>query len=155
MQLSARKRGAWDHVAIAATLRSGAIASVFCRGGTSRGDNLRWEINGSEGDLVLTSPIGNLQVVAPTLHGGRGNDTSVRPLAIPAGHDLAPSAPDGPAANVARLYAAFAKQLAEHKGETFAPDFAHAERLHGWLSAITLAAASGQVQRYDDQGASL
>jgi hypothetical protein len=29
------------------------------------------------------------------------------------------------------------------------------ETAKGWLCAITLAAASGQVQRYDDQGASL
>ena len=59
-----------DHLAIAATLKSGAVASVFYRGGTSRGDNFRWEINGTEGDLVLTSPVGNLQVLAPRLEGG-------------------------------------------------------------------------------------
>jgi len=29
------------------------------------------EINGTEGDLVLTSPVGNLQVLAPRLEGGR------------------------------------------------------------------------------------
>src|SRR5207302_1455377 len=60
-----------DHLAIAATLESGAIASIFYRGGTSRGENFRWEINGTEGDLVLTSPPGNLQVRPPAV---RGND---------------------------------------------------------------------------------
>ena len=69
-----------DHLAIAATLKSGAVASVFYRGGTSRGDNFRWEINGTEGDLVLTSPVGNLQVLAPRLEGGRGEDRTTAPL---------------------------------------------------------------------------
>lgn len=143
-----------DHVAIAATLESGAIASIFYRGGVSRGNNLRWEINGSEGDLVLTSPIGNLQVIAPMLEGGRGNEQGVQPLAIPASYDLAPSAPEGPAANVARLYAAFAEQQTGRRDAKIAPDFAHAERLHRWLAAISLAASSGVAQRSDDQGGS-
>jgi hypothetical protein len=38
-----------DQIAISASLESGAIASVFYRGGVSRGDNLRWEINGNRG----------------------------------------------------------------------------------------------------------
>src|SRR5882724_1415181 len=86
-------------------------ASAVRRGGVSRGDNFRWEINGSKGDLVLTSPLGNLQVLAPTLLGGQDEDTSVAPLAIPPEYDLASDAPEGPAANVARLYAASAADL--------------------------------------------
>lgn len=135
-----------DHVAIAATLESGALASIFYRGGVSRGDNLRWEINGSEGDLVLTSPIGNLQVVAPKLEGGRGDDKTVQPLAIPPEYELAHGVPSGPAANVARLYAAFARSLQKQTLGFQAPDFAHAERMHRMLRAIQVAAASGTAQ---------
>jgi len=89
--------------AIAATLESGAVASIFYRGGTSRGENFRWEINGSDGDLVLTSPVGNLQVLAPDLFGGRGKDAAVAPLDIPSEYDLGTGSLEGPGANVARL----------------------------------------------------
>jgi predicted dehydrogenase len=135
-----------DHIAIAARLAGGAVASVFYRGGVSRGDNFRWEINGTKGDLVLTSPVGNLQVINPTLFGAQGDAGSVQQLVVPPEYDLAPGAPEGPAANVARLYAAFAQDLANGTPGTLAPDFAHAARLHGWLQAIDDAARSGQAQ---------
>lgn len=128
---------ATDHLAIAGSLESGAIASIFYRGGTSRGENFRWEINGTKGDLVLTSPVGNLQVLAPTLFAGRGDETSVREMVVPIDYDLAPNAPGGPAANVARLYAAFAADLAAGTVGATAPDFAHAIRLHRTLDRIS------------------
>ena len=46
-----------------------------------------------KGDLGRTSPLGNLQVLAPTLLGGQDEDTSVAPLAIPPEYDLASDAP--------------------------------------------------------------
>jgi predicted dehydrogenase len=137
-----------DHIAIAGRLACGAVVSVFYRGGVSRGDNFRWEINGSKGDLVLTSPVGNLQVIDPLLSGGQGSDHGVQPLAVPPGYDLAPQAPEGPAANVARLYAAFAQDVAADAPGALAPDFSHAARLHGWLQAIETAARSGQAQSF-------
>lgn len=136
-----------DHIALAGRLIDGGVVSVFYRGGISRGDNFRWEINGSKGDLVLTSPVGNLQVINPLLLGGQGSDHGVQPLPVPSGCDFAPHAPDGPAANVARLYAAFAQDLADGSG-ALAPDFAHAARLHGWLQAIETAVRSGQAQSF-------
>jgi predicted dehydrogenase len=132
-------------------LESGAVASIFYRGGVSRGDNFRWEINGSKGDLVLTSPLGNLQVLAPTLLGGQDEDTSVAPLAIPAEYDLASDAPEGPAANVARLYAAFATDLRNGTPGQTAPDFAHALRLHRTQDLISAAAASGIAQHLTER----
>ena len=81
---------------------------LLSRRHVSRGDNFRWEINGSKAISCLRRPLGNLQVLAPTLVGGHDEDTPVAPLAIPAEYDLVPGAPEGPAANVARLYAAFA-----------------------------------------------
>ena len=135
-----------DHLAIAATLESGAVASIFYRGGTSRGENFRWEINGSDGDLVLTSPVGNLQVLAPNLFGGRGEDAAVAPLDIPSEYDLGTGSLEGPGANVARLYAAFARDLRDGTPGATAPDFAHALRLHRTLDGIAHAAASGVAQ---------
>lgn len=72
-----------DQISLIGTLDSGAAASVFYRGGTSRGDNFRWEINGTDGDLVLTAPWGNLQVTDLTLQAGFGTDTTVSPSRCP------------------------------------------------------------------------
>src|SRR5436853_1861124 len=44
-----------DQVAVSGVLDGGAAFSIHYRGGVSRGTNLRWEINGSEGDLQLAA----------------------------------------------------------------------------------------------------
>ncbi len=135
-----------DHIALTGRFASGAIASVFYRGGVSRGDNFRWEINGSEGDLILTSPVGNMQLVPPLLFGGCGEAVEVEAMSVPSEYELVPAAPEGPAGNVARLYAAFSKGLREGRPSDCAPDFAHAVKLHRWQQAIETAALSGAGQ---------
>jgi predicted dehydrogenase len=135
-----------DQVMIAGTLESGAAVSVHYRGGVSRGDNLRWEINGTEGDLVLTSAVGNLQVAPLLLEGGRGDDPKVTELAVPdayfagVGRDLT-----GPAHNVAQLYAQFARDLAEGTHEV--PDFAYGLTRHRLIDAVEKASATGARRR--------
>jgi predicted dehydrogenase len=134
-----------DQVAIHGTLESGAVASIFFRGGTSRAGNLRWEITGSRGDLLVTASYGNVQVADLALQGGRGDDAVVRPLEVPASYfDPDVPAPAGYAANVAHLYAQFARDLRD--GTHRAPDFASAVRLHGAVDAIEASAASGRTQ---------
>ncbi|MEV4539889.1 Gfo/Idh/MocA family oxidoreductase [Asanoa sp. NPDC049518] len=135
-----------DQVALIGTLTSGAAASVFYRGGASRGDNLRWEINGTEGDLVITSAWGNLQVADLTLAGGRGADAQVSPLAVPASY-LGGVGPDVPrmGANVARLYESLARDLSERTHTV--PDFRHALARHRLVDTIEQASASGTAQR--------
>jgi len=135
-----------DQAAIQGTLRSGAVASIVFRGGESRATNLRWDITGSHGDLLVTSSFGNIQVADLAVAGGRGAEPSVRPLVIPEAYfDRAPSAPAGLAANVGYLYAQFASDL--RNGSQRAPDFARAVRLHGLLDAIQISAESGRAQQ--------
>ncbi|HZV63881.1 MAG TPA: hypothetical protein VFG03_03095, partial [Telluria sp.] len=93
-------------------------------------------------------------VINPTLFGAQGDAGAVQPLVVPPEYDLAPGAPEGPAANVARLYAAFAHDLANGTPGTLAPDFSHAARMHGWLQAIDDAARSGQAQTANNGAAS-
>jgi predicted dehydrogenase len=126
-----------DQIAISATLESGAVASLFYRGGVSRGDNLRWEINGTKGDLVLTSPAGNLQVADLTLEGAREHETAVRTIDVPAAVGIA--------ANVGHLYSALARDIRENTN--IVPGFAHAARRHRLIAAIEAAASSGVAQR--------
>ncbi len=134
-----------DQVSLIGTLHGGAAASVHYRGGLSRGDNLRWEINGTEGDLVLTSSQGNLQVADLVLEGGRADDDGVAGLDVPAGyHADLPVPVTGPAHNVAQLYARFARDLRDGTGVV--PGFDHALTRHRLIDAIHRSAADGSRQ---------
>ncbi|WP_127503961.1 Gfo/Idh/MocA family protein [Actinoplanes solisilvae] len=132
-----------DQVALIGTLSSGTAASVFYRGGTSRGDNFRWEINGTDGDLVLTAAWGNMQVAPLTLAGGRGPETSVTPLDVPSRYlrDVPAELAGTPAAGVALLYAELARDLAEDTRTV--PDFELALARHRLIDAIENSSATG------------
>lgn len=135
-----------DQVALIGTLESGAAASVFYRGGTSRGDNFRWEINGTDGDLVLTAAWGNMQVAPLTLAGGRGPETSAAPLEVPARYlrDMPAEFAGTPAAGVAHLYADLARDLAD--GTRTVPDFELALARHHLIDAIENSSVTGARQ---------
>ncbi|EIL95383.1 Gfo/Idh/MocA family protein [Rhodanobacter spathiphylli] len=134
-----------DQIAISGTLASGAIASIFYRGGVSRGDNLRWEINGTEGDLVITSSVGNLQVADLLLLGGSGKQTTVVGLELPESYAHEPGGLSGDiGANVLRTYAHLAHDIRE--GSRTVPDFQYALRRHRLLAAIEEASRSGSTQ---------
>jgi predicted dehydrogenase len=122
-----------DHVAISGILTSGAVAAVLFRGGTSRAGNLRWEINGTAGDLLLTGANGNIQVAELELRSGRGKATDL---------DVHPTDSNVNAAigNVARLYQAIAQDL--RHGDRSAPDFSLALDRHHLLAEIERAASA-------------
>lgn len=141
---SIRDATALDHVAIAGRLKSGAIATVQFRGAASRGDNLRWEIIGSLGDLVLTASNGNLQVADVHLAGGRGNATTVNSIPTVTQPEVSAAPVSGVGANTFRLYEALAFDL--RRGTAVAPDFCQALALHKLLAAIEEAIKSGTRQ---------
>ncbi|WP_283604896.1 Gfo/Idh/MocA family protein [Mycolicibacterium poriferae] len=123
-----------DKIALALRLRSGAVGAVFYRGGLSRAGDLRWEINGTEGDLLLTSPTrnGNIPATELVLAGANGSATHVVPIAIP--DPDAALGLTGPPGNVAKLYRAFANDRAHGTAET--PSFDDAVELHRLLDGI-------------------
>ncbi|MEU8717939.1 Gfo/Idh/MocA family oxidoreductase [Streptomyces sp. NPDC048663] len=124
-----------DQISLIGTLEGGAAASVFYRGGTSRGDNFRWEINGTDGDLVLTAGWGNMQIADLTLQGGFGDDATVSPIEIPAAYraDI-PEELVGPSRNVAALYSHLARDLRD--GTRTVPDFSYALARHRLIDAM-------------------
>src|SRR5205814_3943470 len=65
-----------DQVCVTGLLEDGAALSIHYRGGHSRGTNLLWEINGTEGDLQLTAAGGQAQIFEMTVHGGKGAHSS-------------------------------------------------------------------------------
>jgi predicted dehydrogenase len=136
-----------DQVAVTAGLHSGAVASIFYRGGLSRAGDLRWEINGTDGDLLITSPApnGNIQATELVVAGGRGSDPRVETIPAPTG---LPAGPTGPAGNVAALYTAFARDLSE--GTAVAPSFDDAVRLHRLIDRIAGGASTTGVKMNTD-----
>jgi predicted dehydrogenase len=133
-----------DQVAVSGLLEGGAAFSIHYRGGVSRGTNLLWEINGTEGDLQLTSPGGQPQIFELELHGGKGAQSSLELLPVPDRYRWAPAQVPGPSTNVAQAYARFARDYRE--GTHFCPTFDDAVTRHRMLNAIETAAATGQRQ---------
>ncbi len=131
-----------DQVLVSGLLEGGAALSIHYRGGVSRGTNLLWEINGTEGDLQLTAAGGQAQIFEMTLRGGKGAQSSLEVLVVPEKYWWSP--PQGPSTNVAQAYARFARDYRE--GTHFCPTFDDAVTRHRMLDAIEKAAATGQRQ---------
>jgi len=133
-----------DQVIVSGLLEGGAAFSMHYRGGSSRGTNLLWEINGSEGDLQLTADGGQAQLFEMTVRGGKGARSSLEILAVPEEYRWAPPQP-GLGTNVAQAYARFACDYRE--GTHLCPTFEDAVTRHRMLNAIETAAATGERQR--------
>lgn len=126
-----------DQIAVSGVLESGAVLSAHYRGGQSRGTNLLWEINGTDGDIVITAGTGHLQMATTTVRGANGKDTELRELTVPASYHLVDPAAlaDNPRAlNVANAYAQIRADLAE--GTRVAPTFEDAVVRHRFLDGI-------------------
>lgn len=126
-----------DQILIHGTLASGAALSVHYRGGQSRGTNLLWEINGTQGDIQVTGATGHGQITQLFIHGANGDATELAPLTPPA-EALAGWPDTSVARNVARIYALIARDI--RTGSRSAPSFRNAVALHETIDAIERAA---------------
>lgn len=133
-----------DQVAFVGRMASGATIACHYRAGASRGTNLLWEINGTEGDIVVTSVGGHMQMLDLAVSGAQGKDQAVQPLPTPAEFRTAPAGLGGPALNVAQAWQCFAEDLRD--GTRKAADFDHAVVRHRMLAAIERSAASGSKE---------
>ena len=133
-----------DQVCVTGLLEGGAALSIHYRGGVSRGTNLLWEINGTEGDLQLTAAGGQAQIFEMTIRGGKGAQSSLEVLPVPEQYRWSPPQGPGPSTNVAQAYARFARDYRE--GTHLCPTFDDAVTRHRMLNAIEMAAATGQRQ---------
>lgn len=139
-----------DQVSVSGTLHSGAVASVHFRGGLSRGHNFLWEINGTEGDLLIEGDFGHIQMMPLRMKGAGGGVSKVVDLPLPASCRWAPAAtPEGLPFNLAQAYVRLADDL--RTGTQQVPDFGDAVVRHRMIEAIALAAKTGQRQRYDSR----
>lgn len=137
-----------DQIAVSGILQDGTVASIHYRGGVSRGTHFRWEINGTEGDLVVEAGGGHIQMLPLRLFGGRGAEQSVTELTPPDRYNpIGDLLLDNPqAASVARAYRCLAKDWATGKQQL--PSFDDAVVRHRMLDAMTWAAEHGSRQHY-------
>src|SRR5207244_4661326 len=96
-----KPRTANDQVCVSGLLEGGAAFSMHYRGGVSRGTNLLWEINGTDGDLQLTAAGGQAQIFEITVHGAKGAQSSLEVLPVPAQYRWSSPQGAGPSTNVA------------------------------------------------------
>ncbi|GGD80314.1 Gfo/Idh/MocA family protein [Croceicoccus mobilis] len=129
-----------DQVLVNALFEGGAVGSIHYRGGVSRETNMLLEINGTEGDIVITGPGGHAQLFDLSISGGKGEDQAVAPMEVPAKYSWTAEAP-ALVQNVAQAYALLAGDI--RSGTHDCPDFEEAVKRHRLLSAIEKSAASG------------
>lgn len=129
-----------DQIMAHGALASGAAISIHYRGGSSRGTNLLWEINGTEGDIQVTAASGHAQMAQLSIRGARGADRELAPLTPPA--SAYQGWPDNAMArNVARMYARLADDVT--RGTRTAPSFRDAVALHEVIDGIERSARTG------------
>lgn len=139
-----RTKDVADQIAVSGTVGEGVTAAFHYRARPSRGKNFYWEINGTEGDLVIEGDTGQVQIANLRLRGARGRarlaDIPVDPALC-----LAPTGIlEGSARNVAQAYVQLARDL--RTGSRLAPRFEDAVVRHSLLDAIERAAVTGQRQ---------
>lgn len=130
-----------DQIAFSGLLEGGAVVNVHYRGGVCKGTELLWEINGTDGDLQITSFGGHMQIFDLELRGAKAGDEAMAAMAVPQECRWVPAALQGPAVNMAQAYARFADDI--RTGSRTCPDFDDAVRRHRMLDAIERSAMLG------------
>ena len=134
-----------DQIVVTGALTGGTLATVHYRGGTSRGANFAWEINGTKGDVRLEAAGGHAQMFDMTMRAGFGSDKQLKVLDIPSQYRWVPDDIGGVALNVAQVYRRLSDALAGKSSTEMGFDVAVSR--HRMLAAIEEAAATGQQVR--------
>ncbi|MFT4011843.1 MAG: Gfo/Idh/MocA family oxidoreductase [Paracoccus sp. (in: a-proteobacteria)] len=143
-------RDAPEHVAASGLLEGGAFFTFGLYGGPSPGTGLRWEIHGTEGDLILLPGEGGGSVQRAEFRVEHIRKDGTRAALTRDGAEPPYPAPRGPAFNVVQSYGALAEAI--HGRPPRHADFAHALRRHHLVDAIYRAAATGQRQHRQPDG---
>ncbi|AGA30651.1 Gfo/Idh/MocA family protein [Singulisphaera acidiphila] len=136
-----------DQMLLSGTLTAGAVFSVHVEGGKRNQFGVQLDITGTEGDLRVTNGEAFGDKQDSLIEGARGSRQPLATLPVPERLRWLPRLDlHGSILELANLYAAFARDLAE--GTHHAPTFADAVRMHRLLDAIGEASGSGQRQRW-------
>jgi predicted dehydrogenase len=134
-----------DQIAVTGVLECGAVAAVQVKDSAGRGSPFRWEITGTDGDVVITSDFWMNQL---TLSGRQRSTDTFRPLPLPASYEQRIPQFAGRSAEPGYSVAyAYAQLLDDITNDTHhIPDFPHALRNHQLIEQVTHAADTGQRQ---------
>ncbi len=137
-----------DQVLLNGVLENGALASVHVRGGTANGTGFLFEIQGSEGDLVIAPAKpragSSVQISELSVKGSQAR-TALEELPIAESYRwVPPSVPAGPPFNVGQLFVRMAEGIRE--GKPAGPDFDLAVKRHRLLDAVQRASDTGRRQ---------
>lgn len=137
-----------DQVLLNGVLEGGALVSVHVKGGTPNGIGFLFEIQGTDGDMIIAPirprPGSSVQISELVLKVSR-QGTPAEEVQIPGNYRWVPSAvPVGPPFNMGQLFVRMAEAIRE--GKAAAPDFALAVTRHHLLDMIQKASDTGQRQ---------
>ncbi|MEX0407483.1 Gfo/Idh/MocA family oxidoreductase [Aquibium sp. LZ166] len=138
-----------DLVMIAGRLANSADAFVHIRGGVSpAAAGVRLEINGTDGDLVLTSPgSANVHRTPLRLAGARRGDVEFHEIPLPERYALQPAGlADGPPRYLAHNYLRLASAI--RNDEPVVVDFDYAVRHQELLDLVQTASDTGMRQTW-------
>ncbi len=130
-----------DQVLIHGTFANGAVLTVQLEAGKRNNAGVQIDLTGTDGDLRIT----NATSFGPSdnvLAGARGDGQPLQVLPVPpAYHWLPGAALTGSVAELAHLYAAYARDVAD--GTQLAPTFADAVKMHEVIDHIIAADRTG------------
>jgi predicted dehydrogenase len=138
-----------DQIAVHGTLESGAVAAMHFRGGESPTKNLYWEINGTDGDLVVTGDLGYLHLGSVTVRGRQGTAGPPEQIDVPTRYESLPALTPRhaePLYTVAHSYARLHHDLVN--GTSQVPTFEHAARRHRVLDAIANTSSARAAEQF-------
>lgn len=135
-----------DQIIVTGALENGTIVSLHYHGGESKWLNLYWEIKGSKGELIISSPTGHLQFGQLKLQAAIGEEP-LTDLEIPESYRPNEGGRPGFDAEFSRcLYYAY-KRIGEDiaNNTSFFPDFNSAVKHHHLLELIEHSASREQA----------
>lgn len=134
-----------DQLLVSGRLAGGVMISAHYRGGQTTAEPLHWQIDGTDGTIVVTAANSNLQLSPLTIRGATVGEDALRELEIPSTHVNTPQSLPYAAATVAE-----ALLLMEHDlrhGTRLAPTFDDDVARKEMLDAMRRAADTGITQQ--------
>jgi predicted dehydrogenase len=137
-----------DQVLVNGVLANGALACVHVKGGTTNAVGFLFEIQGTEGDLVISPirarPGSSVQISELSIRGSQARKP-LEEVEIPGSYRWVPPAvPAGPPFNVGQLFLRMAEAIRE--GKPAVPGFDVAVKRHHLLDVIQRASDTQQRQ---------
>ena len=122
------------------TLDGGTVASVHYRGGSSKSINFYWEIRGTKGEIIVSSPTGHLQFGKLRLQIAEANQ-ELKELPVPVTYGQTAGIDADLSYSMYHAYKAVANDLVN--GTANVSDFKHAVLRHQFLDLLEKSATQG------------